>query len=778
MKKFVLLVVLLLGLNGYSQVINVSTGIDTAGNALPGGSIDPNWQITSSPNPPGTPAKVQNYYFGYWQSTPVATTNAGWIDTSSTLSDLAGIYTFERSFTVASGASSLTCNFAATADDVLVSLELVRPDLTTISLPFVPTLPYQLSLPVSNVISSPMAGVWKIRAVVNFVDSVGAFLTSGNVTIVAPISVCLPATQDSLIHEFVPTTNYGSNSEILASRWTYSVSGGNGFYTTKTLHQFDLTSIPPGAVITAAVMKLKVCTTCSTAYSTHKDLSGSLGNAGIVEQVATPWAENTVTWATAPTILSGSVAIPSLGNGSTADVLANVTTMVQNMVSTGVNNGFQLSLANNSSYYHSLVYGTRENSNPAFQPELCVTYTLPTTPGASVLTPVFCGSTLSTIDQLVYFTPTASATNYKVRATATSPTTMGVGVWTSGSSITAFKLTYPGFLSSSVHAYATTYQIEVAAKVGGVWLPYGAPCSISTPSVSTQLVPSICGASLTTIGQNITANTVPYLTFSGNRYVFRVYNTATATYLPLLYKVLPVFKMTDFATYDFGTTYNVEVAVINNDGNTLAFGPMCTIRTPAFPTTQIQTSQCGSTPALGSTLVYATPISTASPSQWRFRLINTSLSYNTVITRSFNSFWLNLFPAIATSTTYTIEVAMKIGGTWGPYGSICNITTPGTLPFTSPTNVPENASSKEVSTFNVVAYPNPFQDNFKLELQSNIDDKILIKGYDMMGVKVLDVETTYDNLQRLSFGESYKTGFYLITITQGINQKTIRVYKK
>ena len=100
--KLLFYLLLLLGLNVNAQIINVSTGVDNSGNALSYGSVDPLWQIASSPNPPGTPALVSPSYPPTWEVTPIPITNANLINSfGDCCGNLAGIYTFERNFTIA-----------------------------------------------------------------------------------------------------------------------------------------------------------------------------------------------------------------------------------------------------------------------------------------------------------------------------------------------------------------------------------------------------------------------------------------------------------------------------------------------------------------------------------------------------------------------------------------------------------------------------------------------------------------------------------------------------
>ncbi len=166
----------------WASAQNLSTGIDNFGNALTVGSLDPNWVIVSSPDGCNTPT-VMPAYLPYWEATPIPGTNAGWLDcTGNIQGSTPGDYVFERSFTVGALASSFSCNFRVTYDDILVSLELVSPTSTVTPLTVVPTTGYHLSQLVNHVETSPTPGVWKIRATINFFDSVGGFMLSGDVT--------------------------------------------------------------------------------------------------------------------------------------------------------------------------------------------------------------------------------------------------------------------------------------------------------------------------------------------------------------------------------------------------------------------------------------------------------------------------------------------------------------------------------------------------------------------------------------------------------------------
>jgi Concanavalin A-like lectin/glucanases superfamily/Secretion system C-terminal sorting domain len=189
------------------------------------------------------------------------------------------------------------------------------------------------------------------------------------------ITTCLVASEDAITHEFQPTMPHGSNPVLPTTRHTYSAGGGNGFYTTKSLYKFDLSSIPVGAIITGATLTLKTCATCAP-YEKHYDLGGGTGNSANLERIMSTWAEGTVNWTT-PISTTGTVPVASFGNASTAALVENVLPI---MPATGGGDvSFLLSLADNGNYYHGINFASRENSDATIRPTLCVTYTMPAT---------------------------------------------------------------------------------------------------------------------------------------------------------------------------------------------------------------------------------------------------------------------------------------------------------------------------------------------------------------------------------------------------------------
>ena len=134
------------------------------------------------------------------------------------------------------------------------------------------------------------------------------------------------------------------------------------------------------------------------------------------------------------------------------------------------------------------------------------------------------------------------------------------------------------------------------------------------------------------------------------------------------------------ANIQYGTTYKVSVRSWIGDPSNFS-GPAavdCFVVTPPLET-QVQTSQCGITLADLSTPVYADNITGAEA--FTFELTNTStldveeFEKTSGTLRAFSmSDFSDAF--VTYNTTYEVRVKVQVGGTYGPYGTMCTITTP------------------------------------------------------------------------------------------------------
>lgn len=195
-----------------------------------------------------------------------------------------------------------------------------------------------------------------------------------------------------------------------------------------------------------------------------------------------------------------------------------------------------------------------------------------------------------------------------------------------------------------------------------------------TPIVSV-LQPSQCGITLASINSYVYANLVA----GAQGYRFRVTDMSTMQ-VQTIDKALRVFTLTQLGNYAFDRTYQVEVAIRYNNVWQPFYGLPCSISTPAT-TSQVQASQCGTTLTNMNDIIFANNVLFATG--YRFRVTNLLSSSSQIIDRPIRDFRMNMLTNPEFNTTYSVEVAVKnTDGTYLPYGSICNITTPS-FPTTS-----------------------------------------------------------------------------------------------
>ncbi len=367
-----------------------------------------------------------------------------------------------------------------------------------------------------------------------------------------------------------------------------------------------------------------------------------------------------------------------------------------------------------------------------------------------------CGGTVSSLAVTVVATPVAGASTYTFRITNLS---------TSASFVVNRPVNSFALSNYSGITLGTAYQVEVSVNGGA---NYGTPCVVNTPA-PTSTIGAQCGTTLTSMGQFVYATYVSSVT----GYRFRVINLTTnavQVYTAPSGQNRFTFNQLSAAIRAFGTTYSVEVALRNTDGTYLPYNAACNITTPAFPTSEVILSQCDTVATSNTQTISAVVVSGATG--YRFELVNTSLVYSSSIDRPINNFNLTMFSGLQSGTTYTVRVAVRIGGVWGPLtGKPCNITTPGIAV----------GGTREIAVnnnFAVIAYPNPFADNFMLNVTSVSESTIQIRVYDMLGKQVENRNVEASDLENLQIGSSYPSGVYNVVVTQGENNKTLRVIKR
>lgn len=155
--------------------------------------------------------------------------------------------------------------------------------------------------------------------------------------------------------------NYGNANNISAFKIISTDS--SGFNGNRGLIKFDLSSLPALATITSARLNLHAYTTGPT--------GGHIGsaNACYLQRVTSNWAENTVTWNNQPSAVSANQVLLPASDSATQDYLnIDVLSLVNDVRALG-NNGFMLTMANETAS-HGLLFCSSDNADSSKRPTL------------------------------------------------------------------------------------------------------------------------------------------------------------------------------------------------------------------------------------------------------------------------------------------------------------------------------------------------------------------------------------------------------------------------
>ena len=82
------------------------------------------------------------------------------------------------------------------------------------------------------------------------------------------------------------------------------------------------------------------------------------------------------------------------------------------------------------------------------------------------------------------------------------------------------------------------------------------------------------------------------------------------------------------------------------------------------------------------------------------------------------------------------------------------------------------------SEFKVKAFPNPFETEFNINLNSISLDPIELKIYDMLGRLIENHRIESSEINSMSIGTTYPSGFFTVLIKQGQQERNVKVLKK
>lgn len=200
--------------------------------------------------------------------------------------------------------------------------------------------------------------------------------------------------------------------------------------------------------------------------------------------------------------------------------------------------------------------------------------TTPANIGTTTLSAAYCGITLGAVNDYFYIDGVSSATNYSYEISDGASFLDTVYSLSGYASATWYSLAFVNGID-----YATTYDVRVRAKVGGVWGDFGAACQLTTPaSVLPQVQASYCGNTLASIGQFFYIDAIP----GAQRYQYQITDGGSFTAYGFSYYGKPSstwFSFNLVSGIQASTTYDVSVRTkIANVWGT--YGPTCAITTP------------------------------------------------------------------------------------------------------------------------------------------------------------------------------------------------------
>lgn len=294
------------------------------------------------------------------------------------------------------------------------------------------------------------------------------------------------------------------------------------------------------------------------------------------------------------------------------------------------------------------------------------------------------------------------------------------------------------------------------------------------PSVTNN--PPICGTVLTAIENTIFTNNVSGVSL----FSFEVREGAAFPNGNLIGEfpgnVNPLYPYQfnlNFSPIQPSTTYYIRPASYQIGGQWV-YGQTCQVTTPAAPASCIYSPASGTIITSTWNRIDARIISNQfgiSATSYRFTATVGGSAFGTPFTTSTPYFSLRQIGANSThtNTTFTITVETFWNGAW----RLCP------TPFIITTaNVISRQSENGISVFEASTYPNPFDNNFKLDINTSSEEQIQMSVYDMLGRQIESKTIQFVDLDSQEIGTNYTSGVYNVILKQGENMKTLRVIKR
>ncbi|MEJ6505960.1 MAG: hypothetical protein QNL86_05130, partial [Crocinitomicaceae bacterium] len=280
-----------------------------------------------------------------------------------------------------------------------------------------------------------------------------------------------------------------------------------------------------------------------------------------------------------------------------------------------------------------------------------------------------CGRSLTSISQTLYASLNiGDSWDFEIRNVTDPSTTEIVTTPTR-----AFNL--PMTSSIDFQLSNQEYEIRVRTTQGGVLQPYGSWCSVFTPTIITELRPSDCGRSLTSISQTLYASLN-----IGDSWDFEVRNVTDPSTTEIVTTLTRAFNLAMTSSIDFQLlNQEYEIRVRTTQGGVLQpYGSWCSVFTPTI-ITELRPPDCGRLLTQINTPLYA---QVDGADSYDFEIRNVlAPGVTEVISTPTRLFRLTM--ASAPFQLYNQEYEIRVRTIWDgvnmPYGDWCSVFSPPSI---------------------------------------------------------------------------------------------------
>ncbi len=349
--------------------------------------------------------------------------------------------------------------------------------------------------------------------------------------------------------------------------------------------------------------------------------------------------------------------------------------------------------------------------------------------------------------------------------------------------VVATKTTTSASLNLSTVAglnWNTQYNVRVRAYIGTVAGNYSVSCLIGIipdPAIngvpSTKIRTADCGKINFGLGGFAVADVVS----GAAEYEFEIRNVSTNAFIANKIQASNVLTFSTVPAFTWGTQYKIGVrARISSTWGT--FGTTCTIGFVCDPnvcgvsTSTLRVGDCGKLNFNFTTgFVVATTVPGATLYEFEITDLTTSTIVSTQARTTVNLYFNSISPVLQNNRQYSIRVRATISGVVGTYGSAC------TIGFASGSreDITEGESNSvetlNENIFNINVYPNPFNQEATLFIQSSNNNKTQVQIIDMMGNLVWNEQVNTNTT--VAVGNDFANGTYIVKVLNETGEQSI-----